>query len=157
MRILRHLSVLPLALALLAASTAPLHADLTRWNSDHAAAQAKAREQERPILVLFTGSDWCPPCMRLEGEVMGDQAFYDWADQNVVLLVADFPRRKPIAPEQRAANEALRDRAPGFRGYPAMYLWDVSSNSLRQVMGGYGGGGSQAVIQRITAGMRQAR
>lgn len=124
------------------------------WTEDQAAAQAKATETDRPILVLFTGSDWCPPCKSLESEVFGDQAFYDWADQNVVLLKADFPRRKAQAETLKEANRALRDRAPGFEGYPSLYLWDVKTDNLRQVSVGYAGDGTRAVIQRISRGLR---
>jgi len=124
------------------------------WMEDQAAARAKAAETGRPILVLFTGSDWCPPCKRLEAEVFGDQAFYDWADQNVVLLMADFPRRKPQEEALKAANATLRGRAPGFEGYPSLYLWDVKTDSLRQVSVGYPGDGTRAVIGRITRGLR---
>jgi len=150
----RSLLLASLAFALVGAA-APLHADLSRWGTDHTAAQAKARELNQPILVLFTGSDWCPPCQRLEADVLSDQAFYDWADQNVVLVAADFPRRKPVPEAVARANNALRDRAPGFRGYPALYLWDVESDSMKAVMGGYGGDGTRAVIQRITRELRQ--
>ncbi|MFM8495053.1 MAG: thioredoxin family protein [Planctomycetia bacterium] len=62
------------------------------WLTDYKAALATAESTGRPVLALFTGSDWCPHCKTLEHNVFGSDLFRNWAEQNVVLLMIDLPQ-----------------------------------------------------------------
>ena len=64
----------------------------TGWMTDFAAAQKLAKETKKPMLVDFTGSDWCPWCIRLDKEVFAQKAFRDYAAGNLILVKIDFPR-----------------------------------------------------------------
>lgn len=77
------------------------------WLTDFAAAQKKAKDEKKLILLDFTGSDWCPPCMKLKKEVLSTKDFLDYAKTNFVLVEVDFPRRKKLSEQQTQANEAL--------------------------------------------------
>ena len=62
------------------------------WLTDYDAALAAAESSGRPVLALFTGSDWCPHCKTLEHNVFGSEIFRNWAEKNVVLLMIDLPQ-----------------------------------------------------------------
>jgi thiol-disulfide isomerase/thioredoxin len=62
------------------------------WLTDYHAALAAAESTGRPVLALFTGSDWCPHCKTLEHNVFGSEIFRNWAEKNVVLLMIDLPQ-----------------------------------------------------------------
>ncbi|MCA9777431.1 MAG: thioredoxin family protein, partial [Candidatus Eremiobacteraeota bacterium] len=62
------------------------------WLTDWEAAKAQAQRTNKPILINFTGSDWCGWCIRLKKEVFSQEEFKSWAGQKVVLFEADFPR-----------------------------------------------------------------
>ncbi|MCC5843956.1 MAG: thioredoxin family protein [Verrucomicrobia bacterium] len=106
------------------------------WIADGDAALKDAKDLKLPVLLLFTGSDWCPPCMRLEREVFEKEAFKEFANENLVLQIADFPRRRRLSQKQQAANQALAQKF-GIRGYPTMVLLDAEGNKIDQF--GYGG------------------
>ncbi|MEW7291965.1 thioredoxin family protein [Aquimarina sp. 2304DJ70-9] len=82
------------------------------WQYDLDDALAIAKEKDQKIVLFFTGSDWCPPCIKLEKNVLSSNEFSAFADQKYVWLKADFPRRKKnrISKEQKKKNLALADR-----------------------------------------------
>lgn len=77
-----------------------------RWMTDVPAARRLAKETKRPILMLFTGSDWCPWCIKLERQITSTKSFKNWAADNVVLVYLDFPQTKQLAPALQQANDA---------------------------------------------------
>lgn len=95
------------------ASTAPV------WLTDFEAAKAEARSEERPILLNFTGSDWCPPCKVLKRDVFDSEAFADYASESLVLVEVDFPQRSELPEALQAQNEELAEvyGAIDERGY----------------------------------------
>ncbi len=91
------------------------------WITNYAAALKLAKEQNRVVLVEFTGSDWCPPCKYLKKEVLDTAEFKEFAAENVILVYLDFPRNIPQTAALRAQNEALQVKF-GVQGYPTIYL-----------------------------------
>src|ERR1051325_9080917 len=85
--------------------------------TDFAKAQAKAKAEKKLVLIDFTGSDWCPPCMALHKNVLTSKEFTAFASKNLVLVLADFPTSKPISDAQKKANSALSDKFK-VEGYP---------------------------------------
>lgn len=65
-----------------------------QWEEDFEMAQEKAFLEEKKLLLVFSGSDWCIPCIRLEKEVWQAAVFLAYAKENLVLYRADFPKRK---------------------------------------------------------------
>ncbi len=74
---------------------------VTSWNE----AVVRSTETQRPIFMLFTGSDWCPPCKMLEEQALQTQAFADFAEANLVLLMYDLPRSGSISMEAQGMVE----------------------------------------------------
>lgn len=115
----RILSILVLTLATTVAVNAQ-HNGL-KWETDMMKAVDNAVKAEKPVLLFFTGSDWCGWCKRLQREVFFTPEFKDWANENVVLMELDFPRRTPISDELRKQNGELQ-RMFGVRGYPTIWF-----------------------------------
>lgn len=103
---------------LLSVGCATSHVPLP-WVADPAAAQAQASQTTRPVLMLFTGSDWCPPCMALEKYVMGTTEFATYASNNVVLFKVDFPEHHKQSDAEKERNEKLRVQY-NVEGYPTL-------------------------------------
>jgi len=64
------------------------------WETDLESAKHKAQDEHKFILLNFSGSDWCGPCIRMHQEIFENDDFKKYADNNLVLLNADFPRLK---------------------------------------------------------------
>ena len=67
---------------------------ITGWETDFENAKKKAEKEHKLILLNFSGSDWCGPCIRLKKEIFQSNSFINYADSNLVLVNADFPRNK---------------------------------------------------------------
>ena len=81
------------------------------WETDFARAKETAAKDHKLILLNFSGSDWCGPCIRMEREIFETTSFNQFAHANLVLLKADFPRLKKnqLSKEQQSKNDHLAD------------------------------------------------
>jgi len=102
------------------------------WLTDFKTAQQRALAENKTLLIDFTGSDWCPPCMLLEKQVFSQSEFTDYATRNLILLKVDFPRRKSLPANQQAANNALADRF-AIQGYPTILAMGADGKLKGQV------------------------
>ncbi len=68
-----------------------------------------ASQSNKPLLLIFSGSDWCLPCERLNSEIISDSSFKKFASQKLILIEADFPQRTKLSREQILRNEKLAE------------------------------------------------
>ncbi|HEU4902876.1 MAG TPA: thioredoxin family protein [Flavisolibacter sp.] len=82
------------------------------WLTDFDQAKQKAKEEHKYILLTFSGSDWCIPCIKLHKDIFESTAFESFAGDNLKLVNADFPRLKKnqLSKEQQKKNEQLADK-----------------------------------------------
>ena len=116
------------------------------WLTNFETAKAKARAENKMVLIDFTGSDWCPPCKILNKEVFSQPQFADYAAKNLVLLEIDFPRLKKQSDEEKSANEKLAGEF-GIEGFPTIVILDPSGKVVGQL--GYMPGGPTAFIAAL--------
>jgi len=104
------------------------------WHTDFDQAMKVAKEEKKVLMVEFHGSDWCPPCMKLNKEVLSTDAFKGIAESSLILVNADFPRKTALPEEQQAHNEGLAKRF-GIRGFPTVVLINHKGEELDRVVG----------------------
>ncbi|MCU0371144.1 MAG: FAD:protein FMN transferase, partial [Bacteroidales bacterium] len=90
----------------------------------------QAKDLNRPVLLIFSGSDWCIPCIRFRKEILSDSAFVRFADENLILLKADFPQKKKLPPEMVARNESLAARYNPGGLFPHLILLNSDGDSI---------------------------
>lgn len=117
------------------------------WLSDYNKAVAQAKSGNKYILLDFTGSDWCPWCIRMDKEVLNTKAFEDYADKNLVLMLVDFPQNKQLPQEVQNQNNDLQKKY-GADGFPTFVLVDKDGKVLGQQVG-YLEGGPSAFIAKL--------
>ena len=93
------------------------------WNTDMNKAIHISQQTGKPLMLFFTGSDWCGWCKKLVKEVYKTPEFNKWAKKNVVLVEIDFPRKTKLSEELTKQNRELQQMF-GVRGYPT--VWFVS-------------------------------
>ena len=99
-------------------------AEVGKWTMDYAAAAKLAKEKNLPMLLNFTGSDWCGWCKIMDGNVYAKPEWSQFAAKQLVLVTFDFPQDKSIVPERfTAQNKEMKDKF-GIRGYPTYILLD---------------------------------
>jgi len=116
------------------------------WLTDFEAAKKKAVEKKLHILVDFSGSDWCGWCIRLEQEVFSKKEFKDYADKNLVLFLADFPRGKELPEKTVEQNRELAAKY-GVQGFPTVLLLGADGKLLART--GYQEGGAEAYVKHL--------
>lgn len=86
--------------------------DTMLWHTRYNEALALAKKDSLPLILVFSGSDWCKPCIILHEKVLVTDTFSTWAKTNAVLVSVDFPRLKKNAlpKELVKQNEMLADR-----------------------------------------------
>jgi len=117
-----------------------------KWLTDLPKAQAQARAQHKMVMLDFTGSDWCPACIRLNKEVFSQPEFADYAKQNLVLVEVDFPRNKEQPESLKKANQALQEKYK-IDGFPTIIVLDANGKKRGQL--DYEPGGPKAFIAEL--------
>ena len=115
-----------IALLLVVGSLTVQAQELT-WETNLKKASEVSIKTKKPLLLFFTGSDWCGWCIRLQNEVLKKPEFAAWAKENVVLVELDFPRRTPQLPEIQQQNTELQQIFE-VRGYPTVWFALPSAN-----------------------------
>jgi len=118
-------------------SVSQLTAEEGNWLTDLSKAQAKAKQENKLVLMDFNGSDWCPPCKALRKNVFESKAFMDYAKNNLVLVDVDFPHQKQQTEEVKRANEALSQKYK-VEAFPTVIVLSGEGKELTKVEG-YGG------------------
>jgi thioredoxin-related protein len=116
------------------------------WVDDFAEAKRLAAEKGVPILVNFSGSDWCGWCIRLDQEVFDQELFKEYAKENLVLFVADFPRRKELPEQVSKQNRELAEKL-GIMGFPTVLLIDAEGKEVART--GYQPGGPGLYVAHL--------
>ena len=116
------------------------------WMTDFEAAKAKAKAENKPLLLDFTGSDWCGWCIKLDKEVFSKDAFKEYASAELVLVELDFPRGKGQSAELKAQNEKLAQQY-GVRGFPTILVLSPEGELIEKT--GYQRGGPEAYVEHI--------
>jgi thioredoxin-related protein len=125
-----------------------------QWLTDFDAAQTRATAEEKAIILVFQGSDWCAPCIRLDREVWSTPEFIEYANSNYIMLKADFPRKKKNAlPQKQAeANAALAERYNPRGIFPLVVILDATGQVMGQAS--YDRKSPQAYIELLESFIR---
>lgn len=107
-------------LFVVASVTTQAQEELT-WHTDLNKATEIARQEQKPLFLFFTGSDWCGWCIRLQNEVFKKPEFVTWAKEKVVLVELDFPRRTPQPDEIKLQNNQMQQLF-AVQGYPTVWF-----------------------------------
>ncbi len=102
------------------------------WQDDIDSAQEMAQETDCPIVLVFQGSDWCAPCIKLDREIFQSEEFKLYAKDHFVMLQADFPKKKKnaLSPEMTAKNNALAEQFNKRGIFPFVVVMDKDLNVL---------------------------
>lgn len=103
------------------------------WLTNMEQAKKESYQKHRLILLNFSGSDWCSPCIQLKKKIFESEAFNQYADTSLILVNADFPRKKKNKPsaEQIALNDALAEKYNPDGKFPFTLLLNDGGKVLK--------------------------
>ena len=117
------------------------------WMTDFEKAKKKAMNENKTLLLDFSGSDWCSWCIKLDEEVFQKDIWKAYAKEHLVQVLIDFPREKSKQSEvlQRQNNELAKQYA--VRGFPTVLLLNQEGTLIEKT--GYQRGGAENYIDHI--------
>jgi protein disulfide-isomerase len=117
-----------------------------QWVTDYEEAFELAVKKEKYVLINFTGSDWCGWCHKLTDEVFSQPEFQKFAEDELILLKIDFPRRTKQSKEEKIQNQRLANRF-AVQGFPTILLADPNEKVVLRT--GYRRGGANQYISHL--------
>lgn len=123
------------------------------WETNYAEAVTKAKKENKTLLLDFTGSDWCGWCIKLDREVFSKKEFQAYAQENLVMVKLDFPRRKQLPEAEQTQNQKLAGKY-GVQGLPTILLLDKNEKLLLQT--GYQRGGPEKYVKHLEAAIKKS-
>lgn len=120
------------------------------WYNDFEQAKGEAQKEHKTIILNFAGSDWCGPCIKMTRDIFEKEAFVAYANKNLVLVRADFPRskKKQLEPKQVKHNEALAEKYNPQGKFPLTLLLDENGKIIKS-WDGFKSGTPEEFIQQI--------
>ena len=110
-----------------------------KWTQDLTAATTYAKDNNLPIMMMFTGSDWCYWCKLMDKTVFSGNEFFDWAKDNVVLVAIDFPRDKSKVPAEFQSRNRKLGKDFKIRGVPTyVFLKSDGQTEIGRLTAGNG-------------------
>lgn len=104
------------------------------WQTDFKKAQEEALSGKKYILLNFSGSDWCAPCIKLKRDILDTDDFLGFASEKLVLVRADFPRLKKnqLQAKQLEQNEILAEKYNNEGKFPFTVLLDAKGHVIKE-------------------------
>lgn len=121
------------------------------WLTDFETAKNQAIEHSKPILLVFQGSDWCAPCIKLDKKIWSTEVFKNYAAEHLILVQADFPRRKKNAlpKEQEEHNAMLAEKYNRTGIFPFVAVLDADGSVIGET--GYKNISPEAYIEELSS------
>lgn len=117
-----------------------IQAQELKWETDINKAISVSNKTKKPMLLFFTGSDWCGWCIRLQKEVLKTPEFAAWAKKNVVLVELDYPRKTAQSETIKTQNAGLQE-AFAIQGFPTVYFATAKQKNGKPSFTGIGNTG----------------
>lgn len=134
-------------LALTLLTLISLQATAADWMTDLEKAKALAKKENKLVFIDFTGSDWCPPCIKLKKDVLGTAEFAKYAKEKFVLVELDYPSKIEQSVELKAANRELQQQFK-IKGFPTVVILDGEGKELLRKVG-FGGETTPAYLKQF--------
>ena len=109
--------------------------EYTDWQTDYDTALHIAQQQNKHVLMVFAGSDWCKPCIRFKESILLSEAFAEYKKEHLIILYLDFPAKKKnkLNTEQLMHNEQLAEQYNKSGAFPKIILLDNMGTKIKEI------------------------
>lgn len=105
-----------------------------QWETNFELAKEKAKQENKSILLMFTGSDWCPPCKKLKREFFNAKKFEAYANKFIFVYV-NFPRNKELVTPETAVQNKELNTIYGIKSLPTILIVNYKGKKLDKIKG----------------------
>lgn len=108
------------------------------WAQSFSTAKQQSNNENKPLLLIFSGSDWCGGCIGFQKSVLDTPEYQDYKSKKIIQFIADFPRdRNAITPEQLEENQELANLYNKRGQFPYLVLFAPDGKILKRKSGGF--------------------
>lgn len=128
-----------------------LHTFAQEWITNFDSAKKEALKNNNNIVLVFQGSDWCGPCIKLDKEIWSSSEFQTLSKDHFVMVKADFPRKKnnKLSNEMQVQNNKLAEQYDAQGYFPLVVVLDKNGNVLGKM--GYEKLSPKAFYNKLTS------
>lgn len=105
------------------------------WLPTYKEALKTAKKEDKPVLVYFTGSDWCAPCIVLDRELFYTEKFKEFADSNLVLLEVDLPRNQDLLSDDKMSENLYLQKKFKVKSFPTLLFLNHRGRKIAEKKG----------------------
>lgn len=105
------------------------------WVPTYDEALKKSKKEKKPVLIYFTGSDWCTPCKILDDELFHTDKFKSLSDTNLVLLEVDIPRNKDLVDPEKMSENMYLQRKYKVKSFPTLLMVNHRGKKIAEKKG----------------------
>lgn len=105
------------------------------WVATYKEALKKSKKENKPVLIYFTGSDWCGPCKILDKDLFHTEKFKALADKDLVLLEVDIPRRTDIISADKMNENLYLQSKYKVRAFPTLMMVNHRGKKIAEKKG----------------------
>lgn len=126
------------------------------WTQDYDAALAAAKAESVPVLINFTGSDWCGWCKLMDRQVFSTSKWKSWAKGHLYLAFIDFPQNTKLVPKKYVKRNDKLAKEYGIRGYPTYVVIDGETGARIGTLGASRDATPEDFIAKLEAVLKSA-
>jgi protein disulfide-isomerase len=116
------------------------------WTTNYQDAVAQSKQNSQPIVLFFTGSDWCGWCKKLDAEALDTPDFAQATNGKFIFVKVDFPMKSKLDPQTAQQNNMLKQKYE-IKGYPTLVIIDGNEKILATT--GYEAGGGKKYANHL--------
>ena len=90
------------------------------WELTYKNALKRAKKEKKPVMIYFTGSDWCTPCQVLDEQLFHTEKFKIFSDDNLILLEVDSPRRVDLLEQKKLSENLYLKKKYKVKSFPTL-------------------------------------
>ena len=105
------------------------------WQSNFAQTLQRAKVESKPVILVFAGSDWCAPCIKLDKSIWQSDEFVAYSQENLLLYKADFPRKKAnkLSVQKQKENDDLAEKYNSKGYFPLVVALNSEGHALGKI------------------------
>lgn len=107
-----------------------LSEDNLKWEQKFKNAKELSKASKKPLLIFFTGSDWCGPCKMLVEDFFESERFKKLAEKDFILYEANYPRNLDLVTSSQKEDNLMLKKKYGINSYPTIIVVDGNEKIL---------------------------
>ncbi len=112
-----------------------INSDRLNWVLTYKEALKRSKEENKPVLMYFTGSDWCGPCIRLDKELFHTEKFKEFSDKELILLEVDIPRQQDLLTQDKLSENLYLKKKFKVNSFPTLIFVNHRGRKIAEKSG----------------------